>query len=300
MNAARASLLALVLLWACSALALVAVPPLTGRVVDQTGTLSAGDIASLTQNLKDLETRKGSQVAVLIVPTTEGEAIEQFSLRVAEAWKIGRKKIDDGALLVIAKNDRRLRIEVGYGLEGALTDATTKRIIDEDITPKFKSGDFAGGVASGVNRMIGVVNGEKLPEPEPPHWQGPGLSNYIDPFNPLVLVVVFIVGAVLRAVLGRFIGAAATGGIVGVFAWFIAGSLAAAILIGFIAFVVAFLIQNMGPMGPGVGRRGRDSGWVMGGSGGSWGGGGSSSSDSDSGFSGGGGSFGGGGASGSW
>ena len=109
----------------------------------------AGDIASLTQTLKDLETRKGSQIAVLIVPTTDGEAIEQFSLRVAEAWKIGRKKIDDGALLVIAKNDRRLRIEVGYGLEGALTDATTKRIIDEDITPKFKTGDFAGGVSAG-------------------------------------------------------------------------------------------------------------------------------------------------------
>jgi uncharacterized protein len=299
MNAARASLLALLLFWACSALALVAVPPLTGRVVDQTGTLSAGDIASLNQTLKDLETRKGSQIAVLIVPTTDGEAIEQFSLRVAEAWKIGRKKIDDGALLVIAKNDRRLRIEVGYGLEGALTDATTKRIIDEDITPKFKSGDFSGGVASGVNRMIGVVNGEKLPEPEPPHWQGPGLSDYIDPFNPLVLVFVFIVGGVLRVVLGRFIGAAATGGIVGIVGWFIAGSLAAAILIGFVAFVVTFLIQNMGPMSPGVGRRGRDGGWVMGGSGGSWSGS-SGSRDSDSGFSGGGGSFGGGGASGSW
>ena len=192
-----------------------------------------------------------------------------------------------------------MRIEVGYGLEGALTDATTKRIIDEDITPKFKSGDFAGGVASGVNRMIAVVNGEKLPEPEPPHWQGPGLSDYIDPFNPLVLVFVFIVGGVLRAVLGRFIGAAATGGIVGIVGWFVAGSLAAAILVGSIAFVVTFLIQNMGPMGPGVGRRGRDGGWVMGGGGGSWGGG-SSSRDSDSGFSGGGGSFGGGGASGSW
>jgi uncharacterized protein len=299
MNAARASLLALLLCWACSALALIAVPPLTGRVVDQTGTLSAGDVAALTQTLKDLETRKGSQIAVLIVPTTEGEAIEQFSLRVAEAWKIGRKKIDDGALLVIAKNDRRLRIEVGYGLEGALTDATTKRIIDEDITPKFKSGDFAGGVSAGVNRMIGVANGEKLPEPEPPHWQDGALLGNIDPFNPIVLVVIFIVGAVLRAVLGRFIGAAATGGIVGFFGWFIAGSLAAAIVIGFIAFVVSFLVQNMGSMGPGIGRRGRDNGWIMGGSGGSWSGG-SSSSDSDSGFSGGGGSFGGGGASGSW
>ena len=181
MNAARASLLALLLCWACSALALVAVPPLSGRVVDQTGTLTAGDIASLTQTLKDLETRKGSQVAVLIVPTTDGEAIEQYALRVAEAWKIGRKKIDDGALLVIAKNDRRLRIEVGYGLEGALTDATTKRIIDEDITPKFKAGDFGGGVAAGIDKMVRIVNGEKLPEPEPPHWQDSQSFNPIGP-----------------------------------------------------------------------------------------------------------------------
>src|SRR5215207_8188466 len=160
MNAARASILALLLCWACSALALVAVPPLSGRVVDQTGTLAAGDVASLTQALRDLETRKGSQIAVLIVPTTDGEAIEQFSLRVAEAWKIGRKKIDDGALLVVAKNDRKLRIEVGYGLEGTLTDVTSKRIIDEEITPKFKSGDFAGGISAGINRIIRVVDGE--------------------------------------------------------------------------------------------------------------------------------------------
>ena len=215
MNAARASILALLLCWACSALALVAVPPLSGQVVDQTGTLSAGDIASLTQTLKDLETRKGSQIAVLIVPTTDGEAIEQYSLRVAEAWKIGRKKIDDGALLVIAKNDRRLRIEVGYGLEGALTDATTKRIIDEDITPKFKTGDFAGGVSAGIDRMVRVIDGEKLPAPEPPHWQDTGLLNSIDPFNPFVLAFVFIVRKRLRAALGRLVGSAATGGFVG-------------------------------------------------------------------------------------
>ncbi len=154
MKAARFFVLALWLGWVAPALALVAVPPLTGRVVDQTGTLSSGDIASLTQTLKELETRKGSQIAILIVPTTDGEAIAPFALRVAEAWKIGRKKIDDGALLVIAKNDRHLRIEVGYGLEGALNDATTKRIIDEVITPKFKSGDFAGGISAGINRMI--------------------------------------------------------------------------------------------------------------------------------------------------
>ena len=160
MIAARASLLALLVCWAFAAAADVAVPPLSGRVVDQTGTLSAGDISALTQTLKNLETRKGSQVAVLIVPTTAPETIEQYSIRVAEAWKIGRKKIDDGALLVVAKNDRKLRIEVGYGLEGALTDVTSKRIIDEIIVPKFRNGDFAGGISAGVDRIVAVIDGE--------------------------------------------------------------------------------------------------------------------------------------------
>src|SRR6202000_162271 len=146
MKAARASLVALLLCWAFAAWADVAVPPLTGRVVDQTGTLSADDVATLTQTLRGLELRKGSQIAILIVPTTEPETIEQYSIRVAEAWKIGRKKIDDGALLVIAKNDHRLRIEVGTGLEGALTDITSRRIIDEVIAPRFKQGDYAGGI----------------------------------------------------------------------------------------------------------------------------------------------------------
>src|ERR1044072_502104 len=160
MNVARASLLALLVFGAATALSVVAVPPLVGRVVDQTGTLGSSDVASLNQTIRDFEARKGSQIAILIVPTTDGEAIEQFSLRAAEAWKIGRKKIDDGAMLVIAKNDRHLRIEVGYGLEGALTDVTTKRIIDEDITPKFKAGDFGGGVSAGVDKMVQVANGE--------------------------------------------------------------------------------------------------------------------------------------------
>ena len=291
MNAARASLLALLLCWACSALALVAVPPLTGSVVDQTGTLSAGDIASLTQTLKDLETRKGSQVAVLIVPTTDGEAIEQYSLRVAEAWKIGRKKIDDGALLVIAKNDRRLRIEVGYGLEGALTDVTTKRIIDEDITPKFKAGDFAGGVSAGVIRMIRVIDGEKLPEPEPPHWQNRGLLGDVDPFNPFILVFVVIVGGALRTVLGRLIGSLATGGFVGFLAWLLVGDIGAAAVAGVAGFLIAAFIDLL-PSGSSSGSRSS--------SGGGWSSGSSSSSSDSGSFSGGGGSFGGGGASGSW
>jgi uncharacterized protein len=294
MSAARVFVFALLLGWVAPALALVAVPPLTGRVVDQTGTLSSGDIASLTQTLRDLETRKGSQIAILIVPTTDGEAIAPFALRVAEAWKIGRKKIDDGALLVIAKNDRHLRIEVGYGLEGALNDVTTKRIIDEVIIPKFKSGDFAGGVSAGISRMIAIINGEKLPEPAPEHWQGPSLANWIDPFNPFMLAFVFIVSGGLRAVLGRLVGSIATGGFVGVLAWLFIGSLGFAAVIGVIAFLISAVIDLM----PSGGSRGTRGGWSGGSSSGGWSSG-SSSSDSGS-FSGGGGSFGGGGASGSW
>src|SRR5450432_1113743 len=178
MNAARAPFLALLLCWAFAAFADVAVPPLVGRVVDQTATLSGGDVASLNQLLRDFEARKGSQVAVLIVPTTNPESIEQYSIRVAEVWKIGRKKIDDGVVLVVAKNDHKLRIEVGYGLEGALTDVTAKRIIDEYITPKFRNGDFAGGISAGVVRIMRVIDGEKLPAPEPPVQQGFNSSNF--------------------------------------------------------------------------------------------------------------------------
>ena len=297
MNAVRAFVLALMMVWAWQAAADVAVPPLTGRVVDQTGTLTSGDIAALNQKLKDLETRKGSQVAVLIVPTTQPETIEQFSIRVADAWKIGRKKIDDGALMVVAKNDRHLRVEVGYGLEGSLTDVTTKRIIDEEITPRFRAGDFAGGISAGIERMIKVIDGEPLPAPQPPQWQDTGVLDESDLFNPVVLFGLFIVGAFLRTVLGRLVGAAATGGVAGLAAWLIAGSLGAALLLGGMAFVIAMFAGGFVPLGaPGRGRYG--GGWPGGGySGGGWGGG---SGGSGGGFGGGGGGFGGGGASGSW
>jgi uncharacterized protein len=287
MSAARASLLALLICWAFAALADVAVPTLSGRVVDETGTLSAGDIASLTQKLKDLETRKGSQVAVLIVPTTEPETIEQFSIRAAEAWKIGRRKIDDGALLVVAKNDRKLRIEVGYGLEGSLTDATSRRIIDEIIVPKFRNGDFAGGISAGVDRIIAVAEGEKLPAPVSQQQNPDWLTNF-DPLNPFLLLALIVFGGIVRSVLGRLLGALTMGGVVGVLAWFIAGSLAASLIVAVIAFLLTMFGETMASTGGGRG------GWVSGGggfSGGSSGGGG---------FSGGGGSFGGGGASGSW
>ncbi|VIO78874.1 hypothetical protein CI1B_75490 [Bradyrhizobium ivorense] len=297
MAAARVILLALLLGFVGPALAEVAVPQLTGRVVDQTGTLSSGDVAALTDRLKDLESRKGSQIAVLVVPTTGEETIEQFSLRVAEAWKIGRKKIDDGALLVVAKNDRHLRIEVGYGLEGVLSDVVTHRIIDEYITPKFKAGDFAGGISAGVDRMIGLINGEKLPAPEPEHWQAPDL---VDLANPVAIFAVIIIAGFLRGLLGRLLGSVATGGVAGVFAWIAVGSLATAVVVGLFGFVAALIFGGLNFGGPVVGsgpyRRGSPGGW----SGGGWSGGSSSGSSDSGGFSGGGGSFGGGGASGSW
>jgi len=299
MNAARACILALLVCWAFAAAADVAVPPLTGRVIDQTRTLSSGDIASLTQTLRDFEARKGSQVAVLIVPTTAPETIEQFSIRVAEAWKIGRKRIDDGAILVVAKDDRKLRIEVGYGLEGVLNDVTAKRIIDEVITPKFRSGDFAGGISAGVDRIIRVIDGEKLPAPAPAQKSSSVSLENFDPLNPFLIIPVLLFGGLMRSVLGRLIGSVATGGLVTLLAWYFVGSLLAAALAGVIASIFVMFSDSI--TSPAPGGRGRGGGgWVAGGSsGGSWSGGSSSESDSG-GFSGGGGSFGGGGASGSW
>jgi uncharacterized protein len=287
-------LLALVLAFASAAMADVAVPQLTGRVVDLTGTLSSGDIASLSQRLRDFETRKGSQIAVLIVPTTQPETIEQFSIRVAEAWKIGRKKIDDGAILVVAKNDHHLRIEVGYGLEGALTDVTSRRIIDEDITPKFRGGDFAGGIDAGVERMMRVIDGEPLPAPSrsvnfEQQW------NDLGPAIPFALFATLFLGGILRTMLGRLLGSVATGGVLSFVAWFLLGSAGLAFAVGVLGFILAFIADLFSMTGPGRGYSGGGS-WSSGGGGWSSG---SSSSDSGS-FSGGGGSFGGGGASGSW
>ncbi len=298
MNAARACILALLVCWAFAAAADVAVPPLAGRVVDQTRTLSSGDIASLTQTLRDFEARKGSQVAVLIVPTTAPETIEQFSIRVAEAWKIGRKRIDDGAILVVAKDDRKLRIEVGYGLEGVLNDVTAKRIIDEVITPKFRSGDFAGGISAGVDRIIRVIDGEKLPAPAPAQKSSSVSLENFDPLNPFLIIPVLLFGGLMRSALGRLIGSVATGGLVTLLAWYFVGSLLAAVLAGVIASIFVMFSDSI--TSPAPRGRGGSGGWIAGGGGGgSWSGGGSSDSDSG-GFSGGGGSFGGGGASGSW
>jgi len=282
--------LVVALLFTFPAAADVAVPQLTGRVVDRTGTLSSSDVAALSQKLGDFEARKGSQIVVLIVPTTDPESIEQFSIRVAEAWKIGRKKVDDGAILVVAKNDRHLRIEVGYGLEGALTDVTSRRIIDEVITPKFRDGDFAGGISAGAERMMRVIDGEPLPVPS----RSVNFANLDDigPLAPVVLFASLVVGGFLRALLGRLLGSVATGGAIGLVALLILGSGALALLAGIIGFVLSF-IADLFPASTGSSRGGS---WSSGSSSGGW----SSGSSSGGSFSGGGGSFGGGGASGSW
>jgi uncharacterized protein len=266
----------------------VAVPPLTARVTDLTGTLTREQQAGLERMLQEFEARKGSQLAVLMVPTTAPEAIEQYALRVAEQWKIGRKKVDDGAILVVAKNDRALRIEVGYGLEGVLNDATASRIIREIIVPRFREGDFYGGINAGLDRMMRLIDGEPLPEPA--RSASADAGGFVQSL-PVLLVAALIGGALLRALLGRFLGAAATGGVVGFLAWTLAGALAIAVLAG----VLAFFFTLAGGFGARRGHYGgiglpRTGGW----GGGSWGGGGGG------GFRGGGGGFGGGGASGRW
>jgi uncharacterized protein len=296
MRLRRASVLALLLCFSFAAFADVAVPAPTGRVVDQTATLTGDAKASLEQKLKDFEARKGSQVAVLLVPTTAPETIEQYSIRVAEQWKLGRKKIDDGVILIVAKLDRKLRIEVGYGLEGALTDVTARRIIDEVITPKFKNSDFSGGIEDGVDRILGVIDGEPLPAPKPQHdWLGAGGFDPGIIFNPFVIIGALVVGGLMRTLLGRLWGSLATGGVVAVIAWFVVASVIGSAIVGVVAFVFTLFSDSIATPG----GRSR-SGW-SGSGGGSWSSGSSSSSSSsDSGFSGGGGSFGGGGASGSW
>jgi uncharacterized protein len=253
----------------------VPVPTLKARVTDLTGSLSADQLTRLEQKLAAFEARKGSQIAVLIVATTNPETIEQYSIRVAEQWKLGRKGVDDGALLLVAKDDRAVRIEVGYGLEGALPDAIAKRIIEDIIVPRFKSGDFYGGIDAGVDVLIKVVEGEPLP---PASEQGHASG---DSGSPLLLFtvgifVVVILASVLRALLGRAPAAVVIGGVAGAIVWFLVSSLAAAAVAGLVAFV--FTLFGGTAFGGGSGL------------GGGFGGG----------FGGGGGGFGGGGASGRW
>jgi uncharacterized protein len=279
---------------AVAALAATPVPKLETRVTDLAGTLTASQREALESKLHDFETRKGSQVAVLIVPSIGDETIEEFAGRVTDDWKLGRKGIDDGALLVIAMKERRMRIHTGRGVQGTLTDALSKRIIADIVTPHFRNGDFAGGIDAGADAIMKAIEGEALPEPKAaPRGKVDSTSSFGD-IALLAFFAVPIVGSVLRSMFGRFLGATATSGITGIAAWLLIGSLAIGIVAAIAAFVVTLMFS--GGSGRSVGRRGGGVIIPGGFGGGSWGGGGGGGG----GFSGGGGGFDGGGASGSW
>ena len=269
------------------------IPKYDKRVIDLTATLSAEDESRIGARLKAFEAEKGAQIAVLIVGTTQPEAIFDYALRVAENWKIGRKGVDDGVLFLIAKNDRKMQILSGPGLQGALTDAMSKRIITEVVGPKFRAGEFAAGIEQGVEKMIGVLQGEALPPPVKKRVASSSV-NY-ENFLVLGFVAALLIGPLLRTLMGRFVGASATGAVTGAAAWWLAGGMLFPVIAGVVIFVVVLM---MGVMNFAGGRGGRGGGgWMPGGLSGG-GGGGGGSSDSFSG--GGGGSFDGGGASGDW
>jgi uncharacterized protein len=261
---------------------LVAIPELSTRVTDLTQTLSQAEQAQLEQKLAAFEAKKGSQIALLIVPTTQPEDIAQYAIRVVEEWKIGREKSDDGVLLLIAKDDRKLRIEVGYGLEGAIPDLYAKRIISEVISPKFKKGDFYGGIDSGLDKIIGLVDGEALPAPGTPEFNGMGVMDIL----PILLFGGLITGLILRSIFGTFFGSALNGGLMGGFVALLGVALGGAAIFGVIAFFITMMLGGRGMNGYGGSVPMGGGGWSGGGSSSSWGGGG--------------GGFGGGGASGDW
>jgi uncharacterized protein len=273
------------------------VPPLSGRVIDQTGTLTPAQSQALTAKLAALEAKAGSQLVVLLVPTTLPEDISSYAQRVADAWKVGRRDVGDGLVIVVAKNDRKVRIEVAKTLEGAIPDVAAKRIISEQITPAFKAGDFAGGLNAAVDKLGARIAGEGLPEPTPRGNDGGGVLQGFD-LQDLALflfVGVPVLGAVLTGMFGRKFGSVLTGGAVGGLGWW----LTASVLIGAGAGLVALFL--VGVMGLGASRTGGRSGGPVIWGGGGGGGGGWSSGGGGGGFSsGGGGDFGGGGASGSW
>ncbi len=280
------ALTGLLLLAGSAFAAAIPVPSLAARVTDQTGTLDAAQSQALEAKLAAFEQAKGSQIAVLVVASTGDETIEQFSIRVVDVWKLGRKGVDDGALLLVAKDDRKVRIEVGRGLEGVVPDAIANRIIDEDIVPKFKQGDFAGGLDAGVDRMVGLVNGEPLPPPKPQGNFDHSVSNGDAPF--LLALVAFGFARALFGSSKPLVRGLLTGGAAGI------GALLAGAVFGF-ALALAALGFIGGLLSGGGGRFAGGGGW------GGWGGGGGSSGGfGGGGFGGGGGGFSGGGASGGW
>ncbi len=288
----RTGLLVACLLAAAAPLAaqtLQPVPKLEARVTDLTGTLTASEQSELEQQLAAFEARKGAQIAVLVVATTQPEDIDQYSIRVAEAWKLGRAKTDDGVLVLLAKDDHATRIEVGRGLEGALTDATANRIKDEIMFPLFRQGQFYAGLNAGVAQIMKIVDGEALPPPDA-SWQRNAVGD-LGRFLPLLFIAFMAASAFLRSILGRVGGAAATGGLLGLVAWVLSKILLAGLGVAVLGFLLSLVFGLRGP-GWSSGGRGGFGGLGGGGFGGGGFGGG--------GFSGGGGGFSGGGASGRW
>lgn len=279
---------------------LLPVPTLTARVIDQTQTLGESERADLEAKLAAFEQRKGSQMVVLMVPTTQPEDIASYANRVGNAWKIGRKEVGDGILVIVAKNDRKMRIEVAKTLEGAVPDLAAIRIIDEEMKPRFRNNDFAGGLNAAVARLIGLVDGEALPAPAGDSSEGS--SDGIDWENLAIFLFigVFIAAPIVRSIVGKKLGSVVMGGGIGVIAFLITTSVVIAVLAGFAALMVS-LFSAAAASSPGRrgGGGGGFGGWGGGGGGGGWSSGGGSSGGG--GFSsGGGGDFGGGGASGDW
>lgn len=279
---------------------LLPIPTLTARVIDQTGTLDAAQRSGLETKLAAFEQRKGSQIVVLMVPTTAPEDIASYAQRVGDAWKIGRKGVGDGLLVIVAKDDRKMRIATAKTLEGAVPDLAAVRIIDEEMKPRFRNNDFAGGLNAAVDRLIGLVDGEPLPEPSRNSQSGSSNDGFDWENLAIFLFVGVFVGApIARAILGKTMGSVAMGGGIGVVAFFLTTSTVIAVIAGLIALMVS-LFSGLAGFGPGRGGRGGGGGgWSSGGGGGGWssgGGGGGGGGFS----SGGGGNFGGGGASGDW
>jgi uncharacterized protein len=273
----------------------VAVPKLTAHVIDQTGTLTGDERARLDAKLAEFETRRGSQVVVLIVPSIGGEAIEDFSTRVTDDWKLGRKGVDDGVLFVIAKQERKMRIHTGRGVQGTLTDILAKRIVADIVAPKFRTGDFAGGIDEASDAIMKAIEGENLalptPKSKPQGRKVDTVSSYGD-FLWMAFFLVPVIAMVLRGLVGRFAGAGLTGGVTGLAAAWIFGSIVFGVFAALIAFVAGLTMGAGSRGGGGWGGSWGGGGWSGGGGGGGWSGGG--------GMSGGGGGFDGGGASGDW
>ena len=272
------------------------VPELNARVMDQTATLTAAQRQQLEDKLAAFEASKGTQIVILMVPTTQPEDISSYANRVFNAWKPGRKGIGDGLLLVVAKQDRKMRVEVSRALEGAVPDLAAKRIIDEVLTPSFRQGDFAGGLEQASERLMALVRGEGLPEPAAPSRA----ADQTDWMNLAILLFIAlpVLGSIARRILGNKLGTLVTGGVIGFLTFLFTTSL---VLAG-VAAVLAMLLSFIGgtSLGSAILSSGRRRGGPWGGgTGGDWGGGGFGGGGG--GFSsGGGGSGAGGGASGDW